>query len=44
MLLNVAAEWCVGLGRLDTGIVGYNPAQGMDICPRPSVLCFPEYH
>jgi hypothetical protein len=31
----------VGLGRLDTGIVGLNPAQGLDICPRLccAILC-----
>jgi hypothetical protein len=23
----------VGLGRLETGIVGVNPAQGMNVCP-----------
>jgi hypothetical protein len=28
----------VGLGRLDTGIVGSNSAQGIDVCPRLSVL------
>jgi hypothetical protein len=33
--------WDVGLGRLIAGIVGSNPAQGMDVCPRLSVLCFP---
>jgi hypothetical protein len=31
----------VGLGRLAAGIVGSNPAQGMDVCPRLSVLCCP---
>jgi hypothetical protein len=31
----------VGLGRLVAGIVGSNPAQGMDVCPRLSVLCCP---
>jgi hypothetical protein len=30
-----------GLGRLVAGIVGSNPAQGMDVCPRLSVLCCP---
>jgi len=25
--------------RSNTGIVGSNPAQGMDVCPRFSVLC-----
>jgi hypothetical protein len=29
----------VGLGRLDTGIVGSNPTQGIDVCPYLSVLC-----
>jgi hypothetical protein len=28
------AVWGVGLGRLVAGIVGSNPAQGMDVCPR----------
>jgi hypothetical protein len=27
--------------RLNTGIVGSNPARGMEICPRFSVLCCP---
>jgi hypothetical protein len=31
----------VGLGRLVAGIVGSNPASGMDVCPRPSMLCCP---
>jgi hypothetical protein len=31
----------VGLGRLVAGIVGSNLAQGMDVCPRLSVLCCP---
>jgi hypothetical protein len=31
----------VGLGRLVAGIVGSNPAQGMDVCLRLSVLCCP---
>jgi hypothetical protein len=35
------AVWGVGLGRLVAGIVGSNPAQGMDVCPRLSVLCWP---
>jgi hypothetical protein len=35
--------WGVGLGRLIAGIVGSNPAQGMDVCPRLSVLCCPVY-
>jgi hypothetical protein len=35
------AVWDVGLGRLVAGIVGSNPAQGMDVCPRLSVLCCP---
>jgi hypothetical protein len=33
------AVWGVGLGRLVAGIVGSNPAQGMDVCPRLSVPC-----
>jgi hypothetical protein len=36
------AVWGVGLGRLVAGIVGSNPAQGMDVCPHLSVLCCPE--
>jgi hypothetical protein len=35
------AVWGVGLGRLVAGIVGSNPAQGMDVCRRLSVLCCP---
>jgi hypothetical protein len=35
------AVWGVGLGRLVAGIVGSNPAQGMDVCPRISVFCCP---
>jgi hypothetical protein len=35
------AVWGVGLGRLVAGIVGSNPAQGMDVCQRLSVLCCP---
>jgi hypothetical protein len=31
----------VGLGRLVAGIVGSNPASGMDVCSRPSMLCCP---
>jgi hypothetical protein len=27
------AVWGVGLGQLVAGIVGSNPAQGMDVCP-----------
>jgi hypothetical protein len=27
--------------RSNTGIVGSNPTQGMDVCPRFSVLCCP---
>jgi hypothetical protein len=27
--------------RSNTGIVGLNPARGMDACPRFSVLCSP---
>jgi hypothetical protein len=33
------AVWGVGLGRLVAGIVGSNPAQGMDVCLRLSMLC-----
>jgi hypothetical protein len=32
------AVWGVGLDRLVAGIVGLNPAQSMDVCPRLSVL------
>jgi hypothetical protein len=39
-VLNILTA-CVGLGRLVSGIVGSNPAQGMDVCPRLSVLCCP---
>jgi hypothetical protein len=28
-------------GRLVTGIVGLNPARGMDVCFFVSVLCYP---
>jgi hypothetical protein len=35
------AVWGVGLCRLVAGIVGSNPAQGMDVCPRIFVLCCP---
>jgi hypothetical protein len=35
------AVWGVGFGRLVAGIVSSNPVQGMDICPRLSVLCCP---
>jgi hypothetical protein len=35
------AVWGVGLGRLVAGIVGSNPAEDMDVCPRLSVLCCP---
>jgi hypothetical protein len=35
------AVWGVGLGRLVAEIVGSNPTQGMDVCPRLSVLCCP---
>jgi hypothetical protein len=31
----------MGLDRSDTGIVGSNPVQGMDVCQRLSVLCCP---
>jgi hypothetical protein len=35
------AVWGVDLSRLDTRIMGSNPAQDMDVCPRLSVLCCP---
>jgi hypothetical protein len=35
------AVWGVGHGRLVAGIVGSNPAQGVDVCPRLSVLYCP---
>jgi hypothetical protein len=28
-------------GRSNTGIVGWNPNRGMDVCPRFSLLCCP---
>jgi hypothetical protein len=33
----------LGLGRLVTGIVGLNPARGMDVCLCASVLCCPAW-
>jgi hypothetical protein len=33
------AARCVGLDGLGTGIVGSNPAQGIDVCLRLSALC-----
>jgi hypothetical protein len=39
--LSGRAVWGVGLGCLDTGIAGSNPAQGMYVCPRLSVLFHP---
>jgi hypothetical protein len=38
---NCRAVWGVVHDRSDTGIVGSNPAQGMDVCPRLSVFCCP---
>jgi predicted secreted protein len=35
------AVWGAGLDRLDTGIVGSNPAQGMNVCPLLSACCCP---
>jgi hypothetical protein len=35
------AVWGVGLGRLVAGIVGSKSAEGMDVCPRLSMLCCP---
>jgi hypothetical protein len=35
------AVWGVGVGRVVAGIVGSNPAESMDVCPRLSVLCCP---
>jgi hypothetical protein len=35
------AVWGVGLGRLDTEIVGSNPAQSMDVSPYLPVSCCP---
>jgi hypothetical protein len=33
---------CIQLAcRLVAGIMGSNPARGMDVCPRLSVLCCP---
>jgi hypothetical protein len=33
--------WCEGIDLLDSEIVGLNPAQGIDVCPRLSVLYCP---
>jgi hypothetical protein len=33
----------VGLGLLDTGIVGSKPTRGIYVCPRLSMLCYPVY-
>jgi hypothetical protein len=41
MPISVAPRIRACLGRFDTGIVGLNPAQGMDVCPRLSVSCCP---
>jgi hypothetical protein len=38
-----ARSEAVGLDRLDAETVGSNPAEGIDICPRLSVLCCPVY-
>jgi hypothetical protein len=35
------AVWGVGLDRLVAGILGSNPARGMDVCQRLSVLYRP---
>jgi hypothetical protein len=38
------AEWSKAgtvYDRLNIGITGSNPAWGMDVCPRVSVLCCP---
>jgi hypothetical protein len=32
---------CTVYDRLNIGIGGSNPASGMDVCPRVSVLCCP---
>jgi hypothetical protein len=32
---------CTVHDRFKIGIAGSNPAWGMDVCPRVSVLCFP---
>jgi hypothetical protein len=39
--LSARAVCGVGLVRSDTGIVCSNPALGMDVCPRISVICCP---
>jgi hypothetical protein len=40
---NTTRSGGLGLDRSDTEIVGLNPAQGMDVRPRLSVLCCPVY-
>jgi hypothetical protein len=43
MLVSMAeqSKACTVYDRLNIGIAGSNPAQGMDMCPRFSVLCWP---
>jgi hypothetical protein len=43
LLLSVLlrSKACTGYDRLNIGIAGSNPAWGMDVCPRVSVLCCP---
>jgi hypothetical protein len=40
-VVRVGPSGRLGLGRLVTGIVGLNPARGMDACVCVSVLCCP---
>jgi hypothetical protein len=35
------SEACTVFGRSNIEISGSNPARGMDVCPRFSVLCCP---
>jgi hypothetical protein len=37
------ALYGLGLDRFVTGIVGSNPARGMDVCLCVSVMCCPVY-
>jgi hypothetical protein len=36
------SEACTIFGCSNTGIMGLNPTQGMDVCPHFSVLCCPD--
>jgi hypothetical protein len=39
--LSKRSKACTVYDRLSIGIAGSNPAWGMDVCPRVSVLCCP---